>query len=144
MRARFLKPTRASELAVRSAAVLRDALPDAGVARTRSWVGASGQRYLHTVYDLLTCPPLPEANYLLVTRDSQGRSRIVRIDQATSDAPTLNLARIRHQAASLGANEVHVHFLAQTAAQRTLVTCDLRVSAFGALAAEATTTNTAA
>ena len=37
------------------------------------WTGISGRRYVHTVYSLLGCPVLPEANYVLVHRDAAGR-----------------------------------------------------------------------
>src|SRR4029077_8353939 len=32
------------------------------------WRGASGRRYLHSVYSLIGCPALPRANYILVRR----------------------------------------------------------------------------
>ena len=32
------------------------------------WRGASGRRYLHSVYTLVGCPALPQANYILVRR----------------------------------------------------------------------------
>jgi hypothetical protein len=38
---------------------------------------------------------------------------------------SLNLARLRHEGAKIGANEVHIHLLAETAQARTLVEADL-------------------
>ena len=55
-----------------------------------------------------------------------------------SDAATLNLAQVRQRGAQLGANEVHVHFLADTETQRRLVMCDLRAGQFGELSSEPT------
>ena len=36
------------------------------------WRGASGRRYLHSVYSLIGCPALPRANYILVRRYDDG------------------------------------------------------------------------
>src|SRR5665648_946368 len=59
------------------------------------WRGASGRRYLHSVYTLVGCPALPQANYIFVRRHEDG------------------------------ANEVHIHLLADTAHDRALVEADL-------------------
>jgi hypothetical protein len=99
-------------------------------ARFQFWRGASGERYLHTVYGLLDCPPLPMANYILVKRSGDGRRMALKVAQTTHEAETLNLAEIRHRAANLGANEVHVHFLAETAAERQIVDFDLNARLF--------------
>jgi hypothetical protein len=106
------------------------------VARCQYWRGASGRRYVHTVYSLIECPPLPKATYLLVRRSGDRSAQVLHIASGESSAPTLNLARIRQLGATLGANEVHVHYLAETESQRLLVTCDLRAGLFGALSAE--------
>lgn len=106
--------------------------------RLHFWRGASAKRYVHTVYSLIECPPLPRAMYLLVHRDRNGRRKVLHIGRGRSDAPTLNLAQVRQRAAQLGANEVHVHFLAETEAQRQLVMCDLRAGQFGELSCEPT------
>jgi hypothetical protein len=106
--------------------------------RLHFWRGASAKRYVHTVYSLIECPPLPRAMYLLVRRDKDGQRKVLHVDRARSDAPTLNLAQVRQRGAQLGANEVHVHFLADTEAQRGLVMCDLRAGQFGELSREPT------
>jgi hypothetical protein len=100
------------------------------------WRGATGSRYTHSVYSLITCPPLPAASYILVRRDDGGRRTALRVGLGQSDAPTVNLAQVRQRGAQLGANEVHVHFGATDDDQRRLVACDLRASLFGTLAAE--------
>ncbi|RPI32043.1 MAG: hypothetical protein EHM67_17020 [Hyphomicrobiaceae bacterium] len=104
--------------------------------RVHFWSGASARRYVHNVYALIDCPPLPPAVYLLVHRQDDGVCKVLHIASALSDAPTLNLARIRHRAATLGANEVHVHLLATSAKQCRTIACDLRAGLFGNLAAE--------
>jgi hypothetical protein len=111
-------------------------LPQDLPARLHFWRGASGKRYVHTVYSLIECPPLPRALYMLVHRNENGRREALHIGSGESEAATLNLARVRQRGAQLGANEVHVHFLAETEGQRRLVTCDLRAGQFRELGAE--------
>jgi hypothetical protein len=101
--------------------------------RLHFWRGASGRRYAHALYSLIGCPPLPCSSYLLVRRDGEDRE-VLFVGVADSSAPTLNLAHVRQRGATLGANEVHVHFLAETAEQCRLAACDLR-AARGALPA---------
>ena len=61
------------------------------------------------VHPLLFCPPLPlGTRYLLVERRWPGVRNLLGVARAQSFHQTVNLARIRHRAASLGANEVHV------------------------------------
>jgi hypothetical protein len=93
--------------------------------RFEFWNGASGQRYVHTIYSLIECPELPRANYVLVRRDAAGERHVLRIGRLDNKAGSLNLAEIRHSGAKLGANEVHVHLLARTAQQRHQVELDL-------------------
>ena len=94
--------------------------------RFHFWRGASGAHYIHTVYSLIECPELPRANYLLVKRDANGRRRMMLVGRTTHEAPSLNLAEIRHRGAKLGVNEVHVHFLAETELARRVIEFDLR------------------
>lgn len=90
------------------------------------WTGTSGRPYVHTVYSLLWCPELPASNYVLVRRDGNGRRQILKIDSVEHAAPSLNLAELRQQGATLGANEVHVHFLAGSHRQRRAIAADLQ------------------
>ncbi len=94
--------------------------------RFHFWSGASGRRYVHSVYDLLDCPEVPAANFLLVYRDEKGRRSVLAIGHLKHSAGSLNLAEIRHRGARLGANEVHVHLLAPSAHERRVVELDLR------------------
>jgi hypothetical protein len=92
------------------------------------WTGASGTRYVHSVYNLFDCPPVEGANYILVKRHSDGQRTVISIGRATSETGTLNLAEIRLRSAQLGANEVHIHLLANSSAQSQLIETDLRGS----------------
>ncbi len=102
------------------------------------WSGASKERYVHTVYSLIECPELPQANYMLVRRAHDGSTSILQIGHTTCQTASENLATIRHSAALLGANEVHVHYLPQSDKTRELVELDLRAGQFGSLSAQPT------
>ena len=89
------------------------------------WRGASGRRYLHSVYTLVGCPAIPQANYILVRRYDDGTRAALAFGQTRDDAMTLNLAHLRHEGAKIGANEVHIHLLAENGDARALVETDL-------------------
>lgn len=91
-----------------------------------SWTGASGSRYLHDVHTLIGCPEVTQSNYLLVRNTADGNRIVLAAGYASSEAPSLNLAEIRQMGATLGANEVHVHFLARDAKHAKTIAHDLR------------------
>ena len=93
--------------------------------RFHYWRGQSGKRYLHTVYSLLECPEVPRANYILVRRMPSGRCKPVRVGQTREGATSLNLAHLRHEAAALGADEVHIHVLSDSSPARDEVEQDI-------------------
>jgi hypothetical protein len=96
------------------------------------WSGASGKRYVHSIYTLTDCPELPAANFVLTRCDAGGRRAVLAIGRVTSTSPSLNLAEIRQRGAQLGASEVHVHLLAQNGNEMKLVEFDLRTGQFRA------------
>jgi hypothetical protein len=104
--------------------------------RFHFWSGASGRRYVHTIYNLVECPALPQGNYVLVNRDALGSRTALSVGRLTHEASTLNLAEIRHQGSMLGANEVHVHLLAGTGKQSKLVEHDLKCCQASRVSAE--------
>jgi hypothetical protein len=89
------------------------------------WRGASGRRYLHSVYTLIGCPAIPQSNYILVRRYENGSRVALAFGQTKDDATSLNLAHLRHEGAKIGANEVHIHLLAENGEARALVEADL-------------------
>jgi hypothetical protein len=89
------------------------------------WRGASGQRYFHLVYSLIGCPALPKSNYILVRCCYDGRRVALAFGHTKNDAESLNLAHLRHEGAKFGANEVHIHLLADTPEAREAVEADL-------------------
>ncbi len=104
-------------------------------ARSTSWRGLSGRRYLHTVYDFVMCPALVDAVVVLVKRGADGVAMPCQIGATESECASLNLAVIRQRGAALGISEVHVHFGATSDEARALAVCDLRAALFGSLAA---------
>ena len=93
------------------------------------WMGISGAPYVHTIYGLIDCPEIPNANIVLVRRDPEtGVREALHIGQVEHDAPSLNLAEIRHRGATLGANEVHVHLLGKSQAARAMIRRDITVA----------------
>jgi hypothetical protein len=121
---------RAQRLEESEASAARDAMGQS--TRFHFWTGASGKRYVHTVYELLDCPELPRANYVLVRRESGRRRKVLSIGRVSHEAPSLNLADIRRRGAELGAHEVHVHLLAETEKLGKLIEFDLRTGQFEA------------
>lgn len=98
----------------------------AGNSALQFWTGASGTRYIHTIHSLLACPELPAVNYLLVHRETSGVQKVLAAGHTAHDAPSLNLAEIRRHGATLGANEVHVHMLADSASSAKVIEHDLK------------------
>lgn len=110
-----VRARRAQTMAPRAA--VPAALPEAGASTTAKapfqfWAGASGARYVHSIYNLFECPPIEAANYILVKRHLDGRRTVLSIGRAAHSCATLNLADVRMRCAQLGANEIHVHLLA--------------------------------
>ena len=105
--------------------------PDHDGHRFFFWRGATGERYVHTVFSLLECPELPRSIYILVKRDAHERRTVLHVGRADHEANSLNLAEMRFRGASLGANEVHVHFLVEGDRERRLVEFDLQSGLMG-------------
>ncbi len=89
------------------------------------WQGASGKRYIHSVYSLFNCPEVPKVNYVLVRREGNGTCTALAIGETKESACSLNLAFLRHNAAKLHANEIHIHVMPQTKYERDMVRLDL-------------------
>ncbi len=111
--------------------------PDAALSNDfQFWSGLSGRSYVHTIFDLIGCPRVPACSYLLVKREANGARAALRIGTVSAEAWSLNLAEIRHRAAQLGANEVHVHLIAGDAGSRLKVAEDLQAGLFAELSPE--------
>jgi hypothetical protein len=122
---------RAGEIAERAS---ETSVPADSCPRFHFWTGASGKRYVHTVYSLFDCPPLSLASYVLVRRANKTERSVLAIGRLSHDQASLNLAEIRQRAATLGADEVHVHLLASTISECQAIEVDLRTAQFAARA----------
>ena len=96
--------------------------------RFRHWRGASGQRYIFSVYDPSSCPAYEHVVLILVAVDRDARHIIFAAD--TGALPDLALQRAREMIATLDcAVEFHVHLLASSRAERMATIDDLAASA---------------
>jgi hypothetical protein len=75
------------------------------------WRGASGRRYIHSVYPADACPPLPGAIYVAVKRRGAERMALAAGRFAVVWGVTAG-DRIAEAMERMGADEVHVHLLA--------------------------------
>lgn len=89
------------------------------------WQGASGRCYQHLVYSLVECPRVPEVNYVLARRGADGQLRVLKTGRTEQASQSLNLARIRHEGALLGADEVHLFVMARTETERAQIEFDI-------------------
>ena len=96
-----------------------------GTSAAVNWCGASGTIVPCAAYSLIDCPAFADAVYLLIRRVPGGEPTVLAIDVTDTSIATLNLARVRHDGARLGADEVHVHAVAATRAARIKLRLDL-------------------
>lgn len=85
------------------------------------WSGASGRRYIHSVYPPDLCPVMPGAVYISVREDADRRFVPVAIDIADAVGQLTGTFN-----AAAGATEVHVHLLAQGGDETLRIRDDLR------------------
>jgi hypothetical protein len=91
------------------------------------WHGASGRRYIHSVYRPETCPPLPGAVFLAVK--SLGNLRTVLGAGRFAGFWDVNIpAGDAAHWAGLGANEIHVHLLGRDETEARRIADDLRAA----------------
>ncbi len=104
-------------------------IPFSGGAKTEArfwyWHGASGRRYIHSVYRPETCPPLPGAVFLAVR--SLGNIRTVLGAGRFASLWDVNIpAENATHWESLGANEIHVHLLSRDETEAREIAADLK------------------
>lgn len=101
------------------------------VARFRHWRGASGQRYLFSVFAvanedaLAQCPPYENAVMLAVARARDGSSRIVWAGQTGALPDLVFDGPLLQDAVAAGANELHMHLLAKDQPARDAIVADI-------------------
>jgi hypothetical protein len=87
------------------------------------WRGASGKKYIHSVYEVGTCPPLPGAIYVAVRRIGNLRTVIA----VSRFPPFWDGTFSAHE--NVDADEIHVHLLARDTISADTILSDLK-SAF--------------
>lgn len=89
------------------------------------WHGASGQKYIHSVYAPDCCPPLPGAIYVAVRREGHLRLALS-VGRFTPFWDGVMMSSEAAHVARLGIDEIHVHLLAKSAIAAEDVLADLR------------------
>jgi len=88
------------------------------------WRGQSGKRYIHSVYPLGTCPPLPGAVYIAVRR--KGGSPVpVSIGRFPAILDRGGVDSFRRRLMMMGVGEIHVHLLAKGEYEAEAIKADL-------------------
>jgi hypothetical protein len=94
-----------------------------------SWRGASGRRYIVSVYDARACPAYCDAVLIAAAVDADGRRRALALAD-TGVFPEPVLARTAKFAASVAERvEFHLHLLAASPAERRAALDDLAAAA---------------
>jgi hypothetical protein len=90
------------------------------------WFGASGRKYVHSVYRLDAWPGHVDANIMLIRNCPTDGRQILWAGQAGRIPGQLSKQGILSWARANGANEVHVHLLGGSAILRDQITKDLQ------------------
>jgi hypothetical protein len=85
------------------------------------WQGTSGHKYIHSVYDVDACPPLPGAVFVAVKRAGHLRIAVA----VGRFAPFWDRTMDERQLRNWGADEIHVHLLSRSPEQAEAVKSDL-------------------
>ena len=88
------------------------------------WRGVSGQSYIHSIYQVASCPPLPGAVYVLV-QASGGRRRPLAVGRFPTCVDHLPGRPLPNMPVCQDADEIHVHLLARGHDAATVVLRDL-------------------
>lgn len=88
------------------------------------WRGASHRRYIHSIYPVHACPPLPGAVYIAVKRTGILRKALAvgRFPVCWEEASRNHIWR---EMAIQGASEIHVHLLARNEEAAKSICADL-------------------
>ena len=88
------------------------------------WQGASGRRYIHSVYQPQNCPPLPGAVFVGVKRRAGERVAVCLGRFLPMESPSHHCARVL----SPELDEIHVHLLAKNPGHAEAVLADLEAA----------------
>lgn len=103
--------------------IAADLSPDLGLRdRFWYWQGASGRKYIHSIYEPNNCPPLPGALYVGVRRDGGGRQAVI-LGRFLVPA---GFGVVQPMFSGLDLDEIHVHLLARNPAEASAILADLQ------------------
>lgn len=103
--------------------ITADLAPELGLAdRFWYWQGASGRKYIHSIYEPKTCPPLPGALYVGVRRAGTERRAVILGRFLAAAGP----GSAQPLFSGLALDEVHVHLLARDPAAAADILADLQ------------------
>jgi hypothetical protein len=91
-----------------------------------NWQGASLAWYFHSIREFAETTAIGTANYIMVRRELDGRRTALYIGQSGNLGERLPNHEKFAEARRLGANELHIHFLANSASDRFSIETDLR------------------
>jgi len=99
-------------------------------ARFSHWRGASGRKYLFSVYAPTACPAYRDAILIAAFVDGDGFRQMAAIED-TGDFPDPVIARIARLRPPLGGRtEIHLHLLIDSTAERRAAIADLAAYVF--------------
>ena len=94
-----------------------------------AWRGASGRRYIASVYEARACPAYCDAALIAVAVDADGARRVVALAD-TGAFPEPVVARLEQTLAPIAERlEFHLHLLAESSAERRAALDDLAAAA---------------
>lgn len=88
------------------------------------WRGVSGKKYIHSVYAVEDCPPLPGAIYVAVRRQGNLRT-VMALGRFMPFWDNVVTGRSLDKLHAAGVNEIHVHLLAKSPDQCESILADL-------------------
>jgi len=89
------------------------------------WRGASGKRYIHSIYSPQDCPPLPGAIYLTVRKTANNKRRVVEIGRFEDSWDHVAKLGLQTNDEFNCIDEIHVHLLAKSEDNAQEVAMDL-------------------
>lgn len=110
-----------------------DLKSETGAKRYHYWMGASGRRYICTIFSPRNCPTVSSAVYIAVHRNEDGT--ITPLSAGFYHSPFVGGVKNAHhfaEAVKLGANEIHMHLLADDPFEAEEISNDIYAQIFPA------------
>ncbi len=78
------------------------------------WNGQSGKKYIHSIYALSDCPPLPGAVYITVQKTADGGRKALEVGRFGDNWDYVDALIEDQRCGLVSIDEIHVHLLAQS------------------------------